>query len=185
MDMMQAIKPKSDQLNADDLIAGSMHIFIRDVKIKSEGQDQPVSVYFDGDNGKPYKPCKSMARAMVALWGAESKNYVGKCLKLFRDNNVSWGGVKVGGIRISHASHIDQPIIFPLSESKNKRVLYKILPIEFDMAIKLKGDDSAAQGIKQYTNFLATLTPEQKASIREFHTEWSRIAKSVIVKDSE
>ena len=65
VDMSQFVAPKSDQLNADDLIAGPRTIRIRGVR-GTENPEQPVSVYFEGDDGKPYKPCKSMRRVMIA-----------------------------------------------------------------------------------------------------------------------
>ena len=60
-DMTSVIIPKSDQINADDLIGGTMTITITDVRIKG-GQEQPVSSYFDGSD-KAFRPCKSMSAA--------------------------------------------------------------------------------------------------------------------------
>lgn len=47
-------------------------------------------------------------------------------------------------------------------------------------AIKLKrdGKDAAMQGVKPYTEWLATLTPEQKDKIKAYHKEWSADAKN-------
>jgi hypothetical protein len=104
-DLSKTIKPKTDQLNADDLVGGSMTIKIRDVKI-IESPVQPVSIYFDNDNNKPYKPSLGMRRVLVQLWGDDGNAYVGRKLTLFRDDNVKFGGEEVGGIRISNASHI-------------------------------------------------------------------------------
>ena len=67
MDLSKTIIPKSDQLNADDLIAGSKIIKIRDIKGGSDDA-QPVNIYFYGDNNKPFKPCKSVRRILVQLW---------------------------------------------------------------------------------------------------------------------
>ena len=72
MDMSPVIIPKSDQLNSDDLIVGPITIKITDVIIRA-GQEQPISIHYEGDNGKPYKACKSMCRVMVSAWGADSK----------------------------------------------------------------------------------------------------------------
>lgn len=47
-DMHAAIIPKSDQLNADDLIGREMTIKITGVTVKG-GQEQPVSIHFEGD----------------------------------------------------------------------------------------------------------------------------------------
>lgn len=127
-DMRSAIVPRSDQLNADDLIAGPITIKIRDVKIKAS-PEQPVSIYFDGDNDKPYKPCKSMSRCLVFLWGPDANEYVGRSLTLYRDPTAKFGGLEVGGIRISHMSDIDREQTLILTASKGSRKPYKVLPL--------------------------------------------------------
>jgi hypothetical protein len=132
LDMSKTIAPKSDQLNADDLIAGPRTITITGVR-GSDNPDQPVSVFFEGDDGKPYKPCKSMRRVMVHCWGAEAREYVGRRATLYCDPNVVFGGVKVGGIRISHMSHIDRPKVIPLTVTKAKRTPYEVKPLAADV----------------------------------------------------
>lgn len=124
-DMSSAIAPKSDQLNADDLISGPRTIVIRDVNIRAT-PEQPVSIYFDGDDGKPWKPCKSMSRVLVAAWGPDAKRYVGRSATLYRDPKVKWGGLEVGGIRISHLSDIERDMILALTETRGKRAPYKV-----------------------------------------------------------
>lgn len=129
MDISETIKPKSDQLNADDLIGGSKTIKIRDVKA-TDTEMQPVSIFFDGDDNKPYKPSKGMRRVLVAIWGAEAKAFIGRSLTLYRDDNVKFGGVEVGGIRISHASHINEPTRVLETVSKGKRRPITIDPLK-------------------------------------------------------
>ena len=120
-DMHQTIVPKSDQLNADDLIGRELTIKITGVDIKG-GQEQPVSIHFEGDNGKPYKACKSMCRVMVSAWGPDSKKYVGRSMTIYRDPKVKWGGMEVGGIRISHMSDIDEDMTMALTVTRaNKK----------------------------------------------------------------
>jgi hypothetical protein len=63
LDLSKTIAPRSDQLNADDLIGGPRTITITGVKLVAE--DQPVAISFDNDEGKPWKPCKSMRRVLV------------------------------------------------------------------------------------------------------------------------
>lgn len=126
-DMSSAIIPKSDQINADDLIAGPMTITIRDVQIKG-GQEQPVSIYFDGSD-KAFRPCKSMSRVLVGAWGADAKVYIGRSLTLYRDPTVKWGGLEVGGIRISHMSDIDGVKQMMLTATKGSRKPFKVLPL--------------------------------------------------------
>ncbi|MCX7373881.1 MAG: hypothetical protein NTW56_15840 [Alphaproteobacteria bacterium] len=119
MDMSEFVAPKSDQLNADDLLGGPRVITITRV-VGTGNADQPVSVHFDGDEGKPYKPCKSMRRVMVAMWGADAAQYAGRSMRIYRDPKVAFGGMEVGGIRISHASHLDAPITMALTAMKTK-----------------------------------------------------------------
>jgi len=119
VDMSKTVDPKSDQLNTDDLIAGPRTIKIERVTASST-PEQPVSVHYEGDNGKPWKPCKSMRRVLLALWGSKGSGYVGKRVTLYRDDTVKFGGIEVGGIRISHAD-IDSDVTIALTESRAKR----------------------------------------------------------------
>jgi hypothetical protein len=129
MDMRPTITPKSDQLNADDLIAGPRTVTITGVKAAPGNAEQPVAVYFEGDDGKPYMPCKSMRRVMVAIWGPDANQYAGRAMTLFRDPSVTWGGMEVGGIRISHMSHMDAPVVLALTATKKARKPYQVRPL--------------------------------------------------------
>ena len=127
IDLRGTIKPKSDQLNADDLIGGPVTIRITGVSV-SEG-DQPVSISFEGDGGKPFKPGKSMRRVLVNLWGPDGAVYVGRSLTLYRDEQVVFGGVEVGGIRISHMSHLQRETTMALTATKAKRKPFTVRPL--------------------------------------------------------
>jgi hypothetical protein len=127
MDMTPTLEAKSNQLTSDDLIAGPKTITV--TKVTAGSNEQPVAVYYDGDQGKPWYPCKSMRRVLVAAWGADAKEYVGRSLTLFRDPDVSYGGIKVGGIRISHLSDLDGPLSIALTVTRQKRAPYKVQPL--------------------------------------------------------
>jgi hypothetical protein len=127
LSMADAIVPKSDQINADDLISGPRTITIREVQIRG-GQEQPVSIYFDGSD-KAFRPCKSMSRVLVAAWGPNAKVYVGRSLTLFRDPTVKWAGMEVGGIRISHMTHIDGKLTMALTATKGQRKPHVVMPL--------------------------------------------------------
>lgn len=127
IDLSRTVAPKSDQLNADDLIAGPRTIVVTAVKIVAE--DQPVAINFSGDDGKPYKPCKSMRRLMIKAWGPDGAQYVGKSITLYLDESVRFGGAAVGGIRISHMSHLDKPLTMALTATRAVKKAYTVKPL--------------------------------------------------------
>lgn len=128
-DMTPVIEAKSDQLNAADLVGGPITVTITRVDVR-DAKEQPVSVHYQGDDGKPWKPCKSMCRVMVAAWGPDSKTYPGKMLTLYCDPTVKWAGMEIGGIRISHMSHIDGALLTAVTLSKGSRKPYRVEPLQ-------------------------------------------------------
>jgi hypothetical protein len=123
--LRDTIVPKSDQLNADDLIAGP--ITVKVTKVRRGDKEQPLAIEIEGR--MPYKPCKSMRRVLILAWGDDGRVWVGRSMTLYRDDEVKFGGVKVGGIRISHLSHIDRPMELALTVTKGSRKPYKVLPL--------------------------------------------------------
>lgn len=130
LDMSQFIEAKSDQLNADDLIG--RNLTIRVTRVTGSDGDQPVAIHFEGDNNKPFKPCKTIRRVLVAVWGRYANDYVGRSMTLYRDDTVQFGGLQVGGIRISHMSHIDKEMTVVVAKSKGKKAGMKILPLKVE-----------------------------------------------------
>jgi hypothetical protein len=129
MDITATLAPKSNQMNADDLIVGSRTIIVTNVDVAIEAE-QPVAIYFEGDSGRPWRPCKSMRRVLASAWGPDSSQYVGRGITLFREPGAMYGGQQVGGIRLSHLSHIDGPLTVMLTASRGKRLPYKVLPLQ-------------------------------------------------------
>lgn len=136
-DLSQTIAPKSDQLNSDDLITGPITIRVSKITANLAAPEQPISIFYDGDNGKPYKPCKSMRRVLVNTWGADGTKYTGRSMTLYRDPEVKFGGIEVGGIRISHMTDIARPITIALTASKANRKPYTVKPLQDDYAAAL------------------------------------------------
>jgi hypothetical protein len=128
--MTASIAPKSDQLNAEDLLTGPRTFTIAEVKRGSA--EQPVDVHLVEFPGRPFKPSKTVRRIMVGAWGPDASTYAGKRLTLYRDPAVRFGGMDVGGIRVSHMSGIDKPMTLVLSVSKGKRAPYVIKPLADD-----------------------------------------------------
>ena len=127
-DLSFTIKPKSDQLNADDLIAGAITVTVQAVNV-SDSPDQPVSVIV-GNGHQPYKPCKSMRRLMISVWGKHDSDWIGQSMTLYNDSTVTWGGQAVGGIRISHMTGLTKPYSVALTATKGKRKPFTVEPLQ-------------------------------------------------------
>lgn len=176
MNLSATIIPKSDQLNADDLIAGPRTIRIS--AVKSGSAEQPIIVHYDGDNGRPYKPSKSMRRILVAMWGSESDAYISKRLTLFRDPGIKFGGDEVGGIRISHAD-ISQPLVLALTEKRGRRSQYRVEPLPAERTTQATnaapardlqtlcdiGDGKAGEGLDALSAWWQSLTAAERKTI--------------------
>lgn len=127
MDLTATIVPKSDQINAEDLLAGPVTVTVE--KVTRGNAEQPVDIRLVEYPGRAYRPSKTMRRVLVKMWGAEADAYAGRRMTLYRDPDVKFGGVKVGGIKISHLSHIDGPATLVLTETKGKRVPHDVKPL--------------------------------------------------------
>jgi len=127
--MTGTIVPRSDQLNAEDLLAGPQTVTIVNVRKGSSGE-QPVDVVLaEYGPGRPFKPSKTVRRVLVACWGADATAYVGRRMTLYRDPDVRFGGESVGGIRVSHLSHIDRARSLALTVTRGKRAAHRIEPL--------------------------------------------------------
>lgn len=128
MDISTAAAPRSDQLNADDLIAGPQQVTITEVR---KGNDeQPVEIVTaEFGPRRPYKPGKSMIRVLIAAWGSQASEYKGRRLMLYRDPSITFGKDAVGGIRISAMSHIPQRLTLALTVTRGRRAPYTVDPL--------------------------------------------------------
>jgi hypothetical protein len=155
MNMLATIVPKSDQLNADDLIGRTLTIEVTEVTI-NPGSEQPVAIHFKGDKGKPYRPGLSMRRVLVKAWGPDASTYAGRSMTLYRSEGVRFGGLEVGGIRISHMSHLDGKLVMALTEKKGSKKAFEVKPLvaeqrtdkasvaAHDLIKRIEGADSLA-----------------------------------------
>lgn len=188
-DLSKTIEPKSDQLNADDLIVGPRTITVTEVRVTGTTELQPISIFFQGDNGKPFKPCKSMRRVLIKCWGADGSQYAGKSMTLFCDPSVTFGGAQVGGIRISHISHIESDLNIALTVSRAqkrafhvKRLVVEIqtpeLTSEDDDELFDYGEKAASCGSEAYLKWFRKLPKDQQAflSRHDKHVTFKRDA---------
>lgn len=127
MDMTRTIEPRSDQLNFDDVAAQSVTVTITGVTRGTP--EQPVNIETEQYPGRPYKPGKSMRRILVAAWGKDSSVYTGRRIRLYGDPDVRFGRERVGGIRISHLSHIGEPMTVMLTVTRGRRAPFTVQPL--------------------------------------------------------
>lgn len=135
MDITRTVEPRSDQLNFDDVQTHPMTITVESVK--QGPPDQPVELHNVEHPGRPYKPGKSMRRVLIAAWGTDASVYVGRRITLYGDPTIRFGKEAVGGIRISHLSHITEPLTVALTVTRGKRAPFTVQPLapEFDESV--------------------------------------------------
>jgi hypothetical protein len=126
MNIEDTLAPKSDQLDAIELVSGPRIFTIEGV---SRGSDeQPVNIALQGFP-RSWRPGKSMRRVLVACWGPDASQYVGRRVELFCDENVRFGKDVVGGTRISRLSHLPKPKSVPLLVARGKSAVFTVSPL--------------------------------------------------------
>lgn len=170
--MLKIITPKSDQLNADDLIGGRSKT-IKITQVSLNMSEQPCTINYEGDNGKPYKPGKSMCRVLVKAWGPDANNYVGKSLTLYCDENVKFGAAKVGGIRISHMSDIPEAFVMALTETRASRKPFSVKPLVAELQQTKTIDETKANELK------SKLTKFAEAGTTSLANAWNQLNQNL------
>jgi len=175
-EVLASIVPKSDQLNADDLVTGPITVTIE--KVRKGDREQPIIVEIQGH--RPYKPCKTMRRVLIATYGDDPKSWVGQQMTLYCDTEVMWAGVKVGGIRISHLSGLSEPRTFLLTKTRGKRAEVTIHPIatlsaddrQFIATATLEiAEASTPEVLEGYGETLRGVSPAIQDALRPLYAE--------------
>lgn len=141
MDMTESIIPRSDQINADDLIAGPMTVTVREVIV---GKAEHPFDFLLVETDRAYRPSKTMRRVIVGAWGSKTPDYAGRRLTLYREASIMFGGQKVGGIRISHMSDIPAPVVVMAQTTRGKRETFTVQPLASSPTTTGGGGASAA-----------------------------------------
>jgi hypothetical protein len=164
MDLSKTIIAKSDQLNADDLITGPRTFTV--VEVRPGSEEQPVSIVLaEWPRNRPFKPSKTVQRILAYCWGAETDDWPKDArMTLFRDEKVKWAGEEVGGIRVSHLSHIKGPQKIALQESKHKKSLHTIQPLP-DAPVVEKAAPTVSPEVAALRAEWKTADPERKKAI--------------------
>ena len=166
-DLRDTIVPKSDQLNADQLVGGPITVTVTAVR-RGSGDDQPVTVHYENEGGRPYKPCLTMRKVLIFAWGEDGEQWIGRMMTLYNKRDVKWGGVEVGGIRISHMSHVDGDIKLSLAATRGKKepiIIKRLDATDPLVAARAKLDTAARGGMEALKTAWGSLPGPQKAAI--------------------
>ncbi len=139
-------EPRSDQWNADDFVGGIARTFTI-ARVKEGAAEQKYDIVLEG-NERVWRPPLTVLRILIAAWGDVAEDWVGRRVTLFRDDSIRFGPNEVGGIRISHLSHIDKPMRIALSDKRGSRKAHTVQPLpdaaptrDWLAELELAGDD--------------------------------------------
>lgn len=127
--------PRSDQLNGDDFSGGrTATVTITGVK---EGSTDlaPYDISLAEVENRSWRPPLTVLRLLMALWGDDSSEWVGRKVTLYRDDTVRVGKEVMGGIRVSHASHLptgNKPFTTRITVTRARKSPVTVQPIAAD-----------------------------------------------------
>ena len=168
MDITESLAANSAQQNYDEYLAGPKTVTVQEVRKGTA--EQPVEVHLVEFPGKPFKPAKSVRRVLAAAWGTDASKWTGRRLTIYGDPSVRYGGKEVGGLRVSHVSHIDKPITVALTVTRGKRAPFTVQPLPDAPPVPPIPDD--VQTLAQYQDYYRHraqngATPEELAMIQQ------------------
>lgn len=108
MDITAALAPKSDQLDAIELVEPRTFTVDTGSRVGQRDGRAVVEIRLV-DLDRVWRPSKGMLDVIAACWGLDSSKWAGHRVTLYNDREVKFGPDKVGGTRISHISEIDGP----------------------------------------------------------------------------
>lgn len=122
-------EPRSDQWNSDDFIGGPKTFTIASVKVGTAEQKYDIELVEGG--GRCWRPPLTMLRLLIAAWTDEAAIWKGRRVTLYRDESIRFGPETVGGIRVSHMSHLPGNKTFTarLTSSRGRKTPYTVEPL--------------------------------------------------------
>lgn len=127
MDISDSLAANSAQQNYDEYLGGPKTVTVE--KVSKGSSEQPVDVHLVEFPGKPFKPAKSVRRVLAAAWGTDASQWAGRSMTIYGDSDVRYAGKAVGGLRVSHVSHIDKPVTVALTVTRGKREPFTVKPL--------------------------------------------------------
>jgi hypothetical protein len=161
-------EPRSDQWNADDFVGSSKTFTIAGVKVGSA--EQKYDIALEGES-RVWRPPLTILRILMdeKVWGDESDVWIGRRVTLYRDPTVRFGKDAVGGIRLSHVSHIARPVTLAVTTTRGKRAMVTIEPLVDAPAAPpapTADDIAASTSIDDLRAMYRTASAERQAQIK-------------------
>tara|TARA_R110002096_G_scaffold315227_4_gene509463 strand:- start:1484 stop:1825 length:342 start_codon:yes stop_codon:yes gene_type:complete len=103
---------------------------------------------------------------LISCWGKFKDEWVGHSMTVYCDPAAMWGGKAVGGIRVSHASHITEPVTKMLAVTRGRKSMFTILPLVMEDHTLIIRQYTEADA-NQKNDMWPTLNPFQQAAITE------------------
>jgi hypothetical protein len=125
--MRVTIQKKTDQLNYEDFLGGVTRV-VTITGVKAGTKEQQYDITIEGDQ-RVWRPAVTVLKLLVAAWGDDATEWVGRRAELYGDPTVTFGRDVVGGIRVSRVSHIDKPVTASLTETRGKRKKHTVEPL--------------------------------------------------------
>lgn len=136
-------EPRSDQLNAEDLLGGPQVVTIKGIIPGKAEQKYDIQLV---NETRVWRPPLTVLRLLIAAWGNDAGAWIGRRAELYRDGSITFGGDQVGGIRVSRLSHLpdNKPLTVQLTVSRGKRAAHTVNPLPDDTPATVTADQIAA-----------------------------------------
>ena len=145
------IKKNTDQLNYEDFLGGVTRV-VTIAKVEKGRKEAQYDISIEEDD-RYWRPPATILKLLKLAYGAEGADWVGKKAMLYGDPDVKMKGVKVGGIRVSHLSHIDGPLTASLTVTRGQTAVFTVDPLP------------ELSPVEALRNEWKTATPERKTEI--------------------
>lgn len=121
-------EPRSDQWNADDFVGGPRIFTVAGVKAGKA--EQKYDIELAGEE-RCWRPPLTVLRLLIAAWGDDATQWVGRRVELYRDDSITFGRDQVGGIRISRMSDLPggRQLRVALTATRGKRAGHVVEPL--------------------------------------------------------
>lgn len=169
--MRVTIEKKTDQLNYEDFLGGTTRI-VTIAGVKAGTKEQQYDIAIEGDT-RVWRPAVTVLKLLVAAWGDDATEWVGRRAELYGDPTVTFGRDRVGGIRVSAVSHITEPVSASLTETRGKRKVHTVQPLPDQPAAPTQHDiDNATRDdIKAWWGAHPNLRPQLQARADQLKAE--------------